>query len=176
MNLDVPAGNEIGHMILNRNIELGVSTKEELLDKYGTGISIAFNSDTDIVFSGKNYEPELEPYMPDFEKKLTEVIAFNYKSLYQALFFIGEDKIQAIYFLNGIYYNANSETVKVVQEFLNEQGYNCGTPDGIEGGNTKNALLAYHEPSAFKIQTGALIRSIFSAFHLFHYLCGLKFN
>ncbi len=145
MNLDVPAGNEIGHMILNRNIELGVSTKEELLDKYGTGISIAFNSDTDIVFSGKNYEPELEPYMPDFEKKLTEVIAFNYKSLYQALFFIGEDKIQAIYFLNGIYYNANSETVKVVQEFLNEQGYNCGTPDGIEGGNTKNALLAYQK-------------------------------
>ena len=32
------------------------------------------------------------------------------------------------------------------------------------------------EIGAFKIQTGALIRSIFSAFHLFHYLCGLKFN
>ena len=32
------------------------------------------------------------------------------------------------------------------------------------------------EIGKFKIQTGALIRSIFSAFHLFHYLCGLKFN
>lgn len=38
---------------------------------------------------------------------------------------------------------ADSETIKQVQEALNEAGYNCGTADGIAGNKTKNAIVQY---------------------------------
>ncbi len=39
----------------------------------------------------------------------------------------------------------HSEKVKAVQTALNEKGYDCGTPDGIMGGATRNALIKFQE-------------------------------
>lgn len=45
--------------------------------------------------------------------------------------------------------------MKAVQEALNAAGYNCGTPDGIAGNNTKNAILAYQAAKGLS-QTGVV--------------------
>lgn len=37
------------------------------------------------------------------------------------------------------------ETIKEIQELLNVKGYQCGTPDGIAGKNTCNAVVQYKE-------------------------------
>ena len=40
---------------------------------------------------------------------------------------------------------SSKETVQKVQEALNANGFNCGTPDGIAGGKTKEAISNYRE-------------------------------
>lgn len=37
----------------------------------------------------------------------------------------------------------DADTIKIVQEKLNELGYECGTPDGIAGENTQNAIIQF---------------------------------
>lgn len=44
---------------------------------------------------------------------------------------------------------ADKETVKQVQQALNDAGYNCGTPDGAAGKNTKKAI------SDFQVASGS---------------------
>lgn len=39
----------------------------------------------------------------------------------------------------------DTETIKAVQEKLNQLGYDCGTPDGIPGQNTQNAILQFEK-------------------------------
>lgn len=39
----------------------------------------------------------------------------------------------------------DQETIKLVQSLLNCMGYDCGTPDGIAGNNTKNAIMEYQK-------------------------------
>ena len=39
----------------------------------------------------------------------------------------------------------DKETIKEIQELLNAKGYQCGTPDGIVGKNTCNAVIQYKE-------------------------------
>ena len=39
----------------------------------------------------------------------------------------------------------NSGLIKLVQERQNEQGYDCGTPDGISGNKTKSAIRKVQE-------------------------------
>ncbi len=43
----------------------------------------------------------------------------------------------------------DQDTVKQVQEKLNILGYDCGTPDGIAGNMTKNAIKAYRQEHGF---------------------------
>lgn len=40
---------------------------------------------------------------------------------------------------------SDAEIIKVVQQALNDAGYNCGTPDGILGDGTRNAVKNYME-------------------------------
>ena len=47
------------------------------------------------------------------------------------------------------------ETVKMVQQALNDAGYDCGTPDGIAGKNTKNAIIAYQQANGLE-ETGVV--------------------
>lgn len=135
-----------GEVTLNRNIFLGESTRDDLLEAYGLGIENRFDSNTDLVFSGENYLPEHRSLLKEIEKTLSSSITYNYKNLYQIIFFINdEDIIKTVYFLNDIYYTANKEDIIYVQTVLNERGYNCGNPDGILGKNTETAILQYQK-------------------------------
>lgn len=49
----------------------------------------------------------------------------------------------------------DKETVKAVQTALNDAGYNCGTPDGIAGKNTANAIASYQNEKGLAA-TGAI--------------------
>lgn len=42
-------------------------------------------------------------------------------------------------------------TVKVVQESLNKAGHNCGTPDGIAGAKTEEAISAYQKEKGISV-------------------------
>lgn len=44
----------------------------------------------------------------------------------------------------------DTETIKLVQSLLNCIGYDCGTPDGIAGINTKNAILKYKKDNGLE--------------------------
>ena len=45
----------------------------------------------------------------------------------------------------------DADTVKAVQEALNERGYDCGTPDGIMGSGTKSALMKFQEDKGLTV-------------------------
>lgn len=49
----------------------------------------------------------------------------------------------------------NKATVKKVQQALNKQGYDCGTPDGIMGKKTKAAIKEYQADHDLKV-TGTI--------------------
>lgn len=49
----------------------------------------------------------------------------------------------------------SKETINDVQEALNHAGYNCGTPDGVVGKNTKTAIRKYQKAKGLKV-TGAV--------------------
>lgn len=46
-----------------------------------------------------------------------------------------------------------SATVKKVQIALNKLGYNCGTPDGINGKKTKSAIKKYKKDKGLTVNT-----------------------
>lgn len=41
--------------------------------------------------------------------------------------------------------NTKHAVVKPLQTYLNALGYNCGTPDGVFGNNSKNAVMSYQK-------------------------------
>ena len=45
----------------------------------------------------------------------------------------------------------SAETVKEVQQALNDAGFNCGTPDGVAGNNTKNAISEYQQSNGMTV-------------------------
>lgn len=47
----------------------------------------------------------------------------------------------------------DSETIKIVQEALNQAGFDCGTPDGSAGPATLEALNAYQEANGLPVTT-----------------------
>lgn len=137
---------ETGKVTFSRDIILGESTRDDLLKAYGVGIENKFDSNTDIAFSGENYPQEYRSIMKEIEKTLISSITYNYKNLYQIIFFIdNENIIKTVYFLNDIFYTASKDDISHVQTMLNERGYNCGNPDGIIGKNTETAILQYQK-------------------------------
>lgn len=68
---------------------------------------------------------------------------------------VGSDGSEAVY--------TDTDTVKKVQTALNEAGYNCGTPDGMAGPKTFEALHQYQEANGLPVQdqiTDALLESM----------------
>lgn len=84
---------ETGKVTFSRDIILGESTRDDLLKAYGVGIENKFDSNTDIAFSGENYPQEYRSIMKEIEKTLISSITYNYKNLYQIIFFIDNENI-----------------------------------------------------------------------------------
>ena len=45
----------------------------------------------------------------------------------------------------------DKDVIRRVQEMLNYKGYNCGTPDGIAGNNTNNAIIKYQTEAGLDV-------------------------
>lgn len=52
---------------------------------------------------------------------------------------------------NSVISTNYDETVYRVQQTLNSLGYDCGTPDGIMGSNTQNAIIAYRRDHGLSV-------------------------
>lgn len=59
----------------------------------------------------------------------------------------------------------NKATVKKVQEALNKQGYDCGTPDGIMGKKTKAAIKDYQADHDLKV-TGTINSKLLNSLNI----------
>ena len=57
----------------------------------------------------------------------------------------------------------DATTIRIVQQALNEAGYNCGTPDGLIGGKTTEAITAYQNQKGITVNglvTDELLQSL----------------
>lgn len=57
----------------------------------------------------------------------------------------------------------DATTIRIVQQALNEAGYNCGTPDGLIGGKTTEAITAYQTQKGIMVNglvTDELLQSL----------------
>ena len=57
----------------------------------------------------------------------------------------------------------DATTIRIVQQALNEAGYNCGTPDGLIGGKTTEAITAYQTAKGISVNglvTDELLQSL----------------
>ena len=57
----------------------------------------------------------------------------------------------------------DATTIRIVQQALNEAGYNCGTPDGLIGGKTTEAITAYQTQKGISVNglvTDELLQSL----------------
>jgi len=60
---------------------------------------------------------------------------------------------------------SDKATVKQVQQALNDAGFNCGTPDGIAGKNTANAIQSYQQAHGLTV-TGTITGELLDAMGL----------
>lgn len=63
---------------------------------------------------------------------------------------------------NGNTVTLGSDLIKIVQDVLNQKGYDCGTPDGIAGSKTKSAIEQFIEDNKSDDSTDFLIISMIS--------------
>ncbi|MDE7311440.1 MAG: peptidoglycan-binding protein [Eubacterium sp.] len=59
----------------------------------------------------------------------------------------------------------NKATVKKVQKKLNRKGYDCGTPDGIRGSKTSDAIREYQKDHDLKV-TGTVNASLLKSLNI----------
>ena len=59
----------------------------------------------------------------------------------------------------------NRETIKKVQKKLNRRGYDCGTPDGIRGNDTAEAIRQYQKYNDLKV-TGTVNSSLLKSLNI----------
>lgn len=59
----------------------------------------------------------------------------------------------------------DSATIKVVQQALNSAGYNCGTPDGVAGGKTTEAITKYQTDKGITIN-GAITDELLNSLNI----------
>jgi len=59
----------------------------------------------------------------------------------------------------------NKATIKKVQKKLNRKGYDCGTPDGIRGTKTAEAIRQYQENHDLKV-TGTVNSSLLKSLNI----------
>ena len=61
---------------------------------------------------------------------------------------------------------SNKDIVKLVQQALNDAGYNCGTPDGDAGSRTVESIKGYQAAHSLK-ETGEINRSLVQALGIY---------
>ena len=85
-------------------------------------------------------------YFVEIIAKTKTWLLYNYQDIVQIQFYFdAEDNISLVALYDVIQVIADKETTRTIQEYLNENGYDCGMPDGIAGNATKAALKRFQE-------------------------------
>ena len=137
-------GEEFCHMFTYRGLNVDYASEDEIIKKYGLGVTRRFDSSTDLIYNV--LKSNGGPIADGMFEKCYKCIIYNYNDLAQIVFFLNEnDEIVYTAYVEGIWYKADSALTKTVQEYLNLAGYECGTADGIAGEKTKSAISKYQE-------------------------------
>ena len=126
-----------------------LTDKESVLLKYGIGVEGAFDPNTDktyMYYSGVGANEDGANEILSALEACDSFLLYSYKNEGQIKFcFDSTGTICCTLFLVGIPETADKETTQRIQEYLNEKGYDCGTPDGIAGKKTQAALAQFQE-------------------------------
>lgn len=91
-----------------------------------------------------------DPIRPILDAYCKNYMGYNYEDKGQIISYFDEnDQVICVVYTQGILYNIakayDKETITLVQEKLNQDGYNCGVPDGVIGAKTTAALKNYQK-------------------------------
>lgn len=130
-----------------RGVNTDFDSKENVLLKYGIGVSGSFDAKADVIYKYQNtHGSDRKKKAAELLEKCETYLLYNYKDFAQIKFYFdANDEICFIAYYDGIQEHADKETTQTIQEYLNENGYDCGTPDGIAGKKTKAALTQFQE-------------------------------
>ena len=116
--------------------------------KGGTSGSIITEPQTYWAYYGRNRSKYFPAEAKSIEKRIQEALNVLGESL-TVDGVIGEKSIKALK-THPIRQGERGEYVKVMQEYLNSKGYDCGTADGIAGNKTTVAICAAAWDHLFK--------------------------
>ena len=110
----------------------------------GTSINISAAEDLEAkIESLESEKAELEDYIDQLESEKEEL-----ENIILELEGETEEALQTE--VIGVTYT-DTAIVKIVQQKLNENGYDCGTPDGMAGSKTTEALMAYQKKNGINV-------------------------
>ena len=81
------AGEDLGKVTVSREIVVGESTRKDLIDAYGEGVSIDFDYSTDLIYTSMQYNND-ENVQYFANMNLVETIFYDYNNAGQIVFFI----------------------------------------------------------------------------------------
>ena len=152
-----------GKICTFRGINPGTSSVQELIDAYGIGLEYEYDKETDPLRLG--YIDAGEYIIVEQFDNIARVFGYFFDRRAQIMFYITDDDIVSMsYYVEEVEtYQIPKSTIQMVQNGLNERGYDCGAADGIAGQNTENAIIAYqHDHGLF--ESGAVDDHILKAF------------
>lgn len=117
------------------------STKEAVLARYGEGLSGTFDPEKDTIYRTIRKQASKEAM-----GKSATWLLYTCEDVGQIRFYFdADDMVNAVAWYRGIQDVVDKETTKRIQEYLNANGYDCGTPDGIAGKKTRAMLKQFQE-------------------------------
>lgn len=130
-----------------RGINVDFDTKENVRIKYGIGIEGIFDPSTDVIYKyQRTHGADRKEDAAEMHEKCKTHLTYNYKDFAQIRFYFNDDdKVIYIAYYPGIQEYVDKDTTLKIQEYLNENGYDCGRPDGVAGKKTKDALKQFQE-------------------------------
>ncbi|MBQ6324831.1 MAG: peptidoglycan-binding protein [Clostridia bacterium] len=130
-----------------RGVNTDFDSKENVLSKYGAGVSGTFDPKTDVIYKYQNtHGSSRKKDAAELREKSRTYLLYNYKDFAQIKFYFNEDEqICFVGYYKGIQEHADKETTRIVQEYLNKNGYDCGKADGKTGKKTKAAISKFQE-------------------------------
>ncbi len=147
-----------------RGINIG-TTKKQVFEKYGIAKEIFF-TENDIMYEYlKNNDEEIIAQI--LRGQCDYYVAYDWLDKGQIVFYFDSNNCVSwvVYSLGARCfdtYETDAEIIMLVQQALNERGHYCGTPDGIAGVNTKNAILEFQKNNNL-FESGVIDASLLKA-------------
>ena len=135
-----------------RGIDILDSSKEEVIKKYGAGVEGRFDTTTDPLYQGMTNEGLPEANL--LYDKACSYLLYSYQDLGQIKFYFNlQNKTVFVSYVSGIEIQPDKPCIKAVQRYLNKNGYDVGTPDGVVGQKTSAAISKFKEDHGLTVNS-----------------------